>query len=422
MTFEQRLLGEFIKIEKGLTYKGEFLSPDSEVGLIGMDSFVPGGGYKKGSEKPYEGPFKEKNSANAGDLILCCTDVTQDGSVLAAPLLVPEDLGGYSTLVYSHHVGKVVEIKEGLRHEFIYNFLRIPINRTRVAYGDTGTTVRALPYEVVYEQRIPVPTLEQQDQINSLIAMIDRKIELNAAIAANLERITQSTFRSWFVDFDPVKAKMVGEKPVGMDDATAALFPDSFEDSELGQIPSGWTVRNLGEICNIKQGRYLSPSQMVEKPEGVDTVPVIGGSGVLGYTSKSTFDFDVPLVTCRGSRCGLLQWGLFPSWVSNNAMAVTMQNSSKYSLFIYLFLKSTNLDNAITGSAQPQITITNLGYTRIVLPSTPILDAFSDLTEQMRDAVKSVNLESETLTKIREAILPRLISGELKIPEEMLVS
>lgn len=274
----------------------------------------------------------------------------------------------------------------------------------------------------IRELAIKIPNLATQKKIGEIIYGLELKIEKNGLIAETLEEIAQAIFKSWFIDFDPVKAKMAGEKPVGMDDATAALFPGSMEDSELGPIPSGWTVGNLGEICNIKQGKYLSPSQMVEMPEGVNTVPVIGGNGVLGYTSKSTFDFDVPLVTCRGSRCGLLQWGLFPSWVSNNAMAVTMQNSSKYSLFVYLFLKNTNFDNAITGSAQPQITITNLGYTRIVMPSTPILDAFSDLTEQMRDAVKSVNLESETLTKIREALLPRLISGELQIPEEMLVA
>jgi type I restriction enzyme S subunit len=103
-------------------------------------------------------------------------------------------------------------------------------------------------------------------------------------------------------------------------------------------------------------------------------------------------------------------------------MAITMQNSSIYSLFLYLYFKQANFDNVITGSAQPQITVTNLGYMRIVVPPDAILRAFSDATEQMRVAAVMLNSERQTLGEIRDLLLPRLISGELQIPEEMLVS
>ncbi len=328
--------------------------------------------------------------------------------------------------IYENQTGLInqrvgwVRAKDYEDEDYIYYLLRFL--KHKIIDLATGSAQPNVSPRDILQISCRVPEKSHRIVVGNFLSNLDKKIEKNIALSKTLEDAAQTIFKSWFIDFDPVKAKMAGGKPVGMDDATAALFPDSMEDSELGLIPRGWTARNLGDVCNIKQGRYLGPSQMVEMSEGADFVPVIGGNGVLGYTSKSTFNFDVPLVTCRGSRCGLLQWGIFPSWVSNNAMAVTMQNSSKYSFFVYLFLKSTNLDNAITGSAQPQITITNLGYTRIVLPPKQIIDAFSDLTEQMRAAVNSLNSESKSLAKIRDALLPRLISGELQIPEEMLVS
>ena len=90
MAFKQVRLGDYFKFEKGLGYKGEFLADESHVALIGMDSHDEGGGYKDASEKPYSGPYKEKNIANPGDVIFAATDLTQDGRVLGSPLLVPE--------------------------------------------------------------------------------------------------------------------------------------------------------------------------------------------------------------------------------------------------------------------------------------------------------------------------------------------
>jgi type I restriction enzyme S subunit len=415
MTFEHHLLGEFIKIEKGMTYKGEFLSEDSEVGLIGMDSFVPGGGYKHGSEKPYDGPHKAKNTANAGDLIICCTDVTQDGSVLAAPLLVPEDLGGYSSLLYSHHVGKVVEIKEGLRQEFIYNFLRIPINRIRLAYGDTGTTVRALPYEVVYEQLIPVPKLYEQDQINSFIATLDRKIELNIAMATTLERITNSIFRSWFIDFDPVKTKMSGEKPRGMDDATAALFPDSMEDSELGPIPKNWEVATVGDVL-VKQKPGKLYDQKTSMREGL--VPVLdqGRSGVVGYHNDApgyVATPDNPVVVFANHTC-TLRFVSYPFSVIQNVFPILGNELSVY--WLYFALQGKQDFDSYKGH-WPDLVIKP-----VVKPTQILAEAFERLTTPLLKQMWNLEKENQSLVQLRDSLLPRLISGELQIPEKMLVS
>ncbi len=306
---------------------------------------------------------------------------------------------------------------------FIYFILKSEKTRVYLRERATGTSnshQRVLPDEVLKVESYWPEKSQVRHEISNFLWAIESKTQVNLESSQVLEKISQTIFKSWFIDFDPVMAKMAGEKPVGMDAATAALFPDSMGDSELGLIPKGWAAENLGNTCDIKQGRYLSPSQMSEVPSENAYVPVIGGNGVLGYTNASTFEFDVPLITCRGSKCGLLQWGITPTWISNNAMAVSMKVSSRHSQFLYQYFQQSSFENVITGSAQPQITITNLSYMKLVLPRLEILNAFTDTVESSQRMCISLSRENEVLRDIRDALLPRLISGELQIPEEML--
>jgi len=421
MAYKQVRLGDYFKFEKGLGYKGEFLAEESDVALIGMDSHEEGGGYKEGSEKPYSGPFKEIDKANPGDVIFAATDLTQDGRVLGSPLLVPES-DEYQTYIYSHHLLKAFQIKEGFLPEYLYNLYRCEKYRLKAAYADSGTTVRALPAEVLEEQLVPLPDLLTQFAINEIISLIDQQIANNKAISRNLEALAQSVFKSWFIDFDPVHAKSKGDKPFGMDEATAALFPSTFEESEIGEIPRGWRVVSLNEVCDIRQGRYLSPNQMDLIPTEAARVPVIGGNGILGFTSKSTFEFPVPLITCRGSKCGLLQWGAYPSWISNNAMAVTFKHNPRDNGFLMQLFKTLNFDDVITGSAQPQITITHLGTLEFVMPPFELLSHFTNTLNSSQDLIESVNLSSRTLDDLLSSILPNLIDGKIDIPKELIAS
>jgi type I restriction enzyme S subunit len=217
-----------------------------------------------------------------------------------------------------------------------------------------------------------------------------------------------------------VHAKARGEKPFGMDEETAALFPDSFEESELGLIPKGWKVNTLKEACDIKQGRYLSPSQMSLKPSEGVSVPVIGGNGILGYTSNSTFEFGVPLITCRGSKCGLLQWGSFPSWISNNAMAVTFKHDPKDNGFLAMLFNSLKLDDVITGSAQPQITITHLGLLDFVMPPLNVIRKYTQLQSVIRSKTDNLLNQNDSLNDLINVLLAHFIDRPNDLPLEIL--
>lgn len=122
------------------------------------------------------------------------------------------------------------------------------------------------------QHRVRFPSLDQQRVIAHILCALDDKIELNRRMSQTLEEMARALFKSWFVDFDPVHAKAAGKKPFGMDEATAALFPDSFEDSELGRIPNGWRVMPLDEVANFKNGLAL---QKYRPEEGGARLPVV---------------------------------------------------------------------------------------------------------------------------------------------------
>lgn len=432
MTFSKQPLGNYVQIVKGLTYKGDGLVENSEVALVGMDSFIPGGGYKAGSEKPYSGPYKAEHTAEAGDLILCATDVTQEGSVLSAPLLIPEDLGGYETLVYSHHVGKVKVVDPGIRQEFIYNFFRVPLNRVRCAYGDTGTTVRALPFEVICEQMIPVPSLEVQDRINSFITTLDRRIQLNIAMSETLETIAQSVFRSWFVDFDPVKAKMAGEKPVGMNEATAALFPDSMEETELGMTPVGWKVVTLKAVASQrKESVKVNDLSADEVYVDLDSIP-----------RKSLYFHDwknaasVQSGKTRFCSNDILFGKLRPYFhkvviaptkgICSTDIVVVSPMRDELLPFVACLVNQTSfvefLSHRSTGTRMPRTSWSEMCEFRFACPPELVLNQFGQLMLGSVKKALELQLEIRNVQELRAELLPRLVSGELQLPEEILVS
>lgn len=160
----------------------------------------------------------------------------------------------------------------------------------------------------------------------------------------------------------------------------------------------------LGDVCEIKQGKYLSPKNMEPNPTTESAVPVIGGNGVLGYTSKSTFDFDVPLVTCRGSRCGLMQWGKNPSWISNNAMAVFFREGQGDNRFLFHLLNHLDFDSVVTGSAQPQITVTNLSMAKIQIPDIESQSAIAEILSRFDQKIFLNSQIASTLEQIAQTI------------------
>jgi len=438
MTFELEPIGKYFRVKKGLGYLGKYLKPAS-VGLIGLNSFEGGGGYKYGGEKQYSGPFKPEQIAHPGDLFISTTDITQDGRVLASPFILPDLSKSFQTVIFSGDIVKAIKKSEGLLPEFLFNVLRVKRYREKAAYASSGTTVRRIPAEVIESLEVPVPPIKTQKAINETLGGLDSKIRLNSQLSKTLEDIAKTIFKSWFIDFDPVKAKMAGEKPVGMDDATAALFPDSMEESELGLIPKGWQYAHIRDLCAtlgngstplrsnsaywdkkdvrwfktgeladgflVESKEYISNEALANTsvknmPRGtvlmaIYAAPTVGRLGIL--TKASTFN-----QACTG---------LFPLAVYGTEF-----------LYLNLYFKREYFNSRAIGAAQQNISKVIVEQAPVIIASNAVQKAFREIASPLFNQMETLLKESIALSEIRDSLLPRLISGELQIPEEMLAS
>jgi type I restriction enzyme S subunit len=414
MAFKQVRLGDYFKFEKGLGYKGEFLADESDVALIGMDSHEEGGGYKEGSEKPYSGPFKEINIANPGEVIFAATDLTQDGRVLGSPLLVPES-EEYQTYIYSHHLLKAFQIKEGFLPEYLHNLYRCEKYRLKAAYADSGTTVRALPAEVLEEQLVPLPDLPTQIAINEIISLVDQQIANNKALSRNLETLAQSVFKSWFIDFDPVHAKKNGEKPFGMDVETAKLFPDSFEKSELGVIPKGWQVKSVSEIIDRSKNKPLPASTettrfgktpVLEQGDSIFAGFIEDKPSVIATSTAPKFIFGDH--TCR-MKILTKSFSVMPNTIVLNGKDIDSYWAycATYKLQQFESYRRHWMELAVR---------------KISVPSQEVAKAFGVFVSSLYEQKDELLLQNLELEKTISLLIPHFIDGSLTVPRELVAS
>ena len=159
----------------------------------------------------------------------------------------------------------------------------------------------------------------------------------------------------------------------------------------------------LGDLCKIRQGRYIAPDVMKTVKSSEFDIPVYGGNGILGYTNKISHSRDVSLITCRGSKCGLMQWVKAPIWLSNNAMSCDTSHSVENRMLHYLFLNST-FDDVTTGSAQPQITIGHLSKKIFIVPEKMYWAKIVHILQSFDDRIDLLKRTNQTLEAIAQTI------------------
>ena len=276
----------------------------------------------------------------------------------------------------------------------------------------SGGQANLSPSQILGE-KISLPPLEEQERIASLLTALDDRITLLRETNATLEAIAQALFKSWFVDFDPVRAKMEGRTPEGMDEATAALFPDGLEMSELGEVPRGWRVMPFSTIVSVTSGKR--PEDRADSPSSTIAVPLYGGAGVMGYTSSSLF--DVPkILTGRVGTLGKVQIAYPPFWASDNVLVVTPKNQLFFS-FAYQWLRLIDVAALNRGSTKTLLTQRDLCAQKGVVPPSQTLEAFEGVATSLNARILANAKQAENLSILRDTLLPRLISGQLRLPE-----
>ncbi|MDA8118628.1 MAG: restriction endonuclease subunit S [Gammaproteobacteria bacterium] len=313
---------------------------------------------------------------------------------------------------------------------FAYYLARSPDFR-RYAIGHMeGTSGRQrVPSVAVQNFLVSLPSLPEQRAIAHILGTLDDKIELNRRMNETLEAMARALFQSWFVDFDPIRAKMEGhwrkgESLPGLPAHLYDLFPDSFEESELGEIPRGWKVQGLDEIANFLNGLALqkySPGDGATLPvikiaqlrkgdtEGADrcntSVPpkyVINDGDVLFSWSGS-----LECILWAGDR-GALNQHLFK---------VTSTQFCKwfYYLWVHEHLASFRHTAAGKATTMGHIQRHHLSDAKVVVPESDVLDAVDKMIAPIIEQIMQRRIESRTLATLRDMLLPKLISGELRV-------
>ena len=287
---------------------------------------------------------------------------------------------------------------------------------------DDVTTGSAQPQITVTNlslKQILLPDLQTQKKISLIMKNIEAKIATNNALSKTLEDIAQTLFKSWFIDFDPVKAKLAEVKPVGMDAATAALFPDSMEESAVGLIPSGWQVEHLGDLVTPKKGKTITKATCVD-----GEVPVVAG-GLLPAYFHNTANALQPVITvsASGANAGYVRLYLKDIWASD--CSYINSEITKTVHFWYLFLSRNQelIYGMQQGAAQPHIYPSDLMRLKLSFPnSIDLVMRFEETVTPLFLEIGELERQNESLRSLRDSLLPRLISGELQIPEDMLAS
>jgi restriction endonuclease S subunit len=289
----------------------------------------------------------------------------------------------------------------------------------------TGTTVQGIRQSELRKVKIPVPPLAEQKAIAAVLGALDDKIELNRRMNATLEAIARALFQSWFVDFDPVRAKMDGRNPTGLDEATAALFPDSFQDSEVGHIPKGWRASSLGEVIDVFDSKRI-PLSGREREQRRGSFPYHGAASVMDYVDDYLFDGiyalmgeDGSVINDDGTPVMQYVWGKF--WVNNHAHVLRGKNGV-CTEHLLLHLKGSNIAAFVTGAVQPKLNQGNMNRIPFMLPSCEVSEAFAKTIEPLFAQIRTNTDQSRTLATLRDTLLPKLLSGELSVPTANLLS
>lgn len=418
-------LVEHVSIKHGYAFKGQYFSdlPTHDI-LVTPGNFRVGGGFKGDKPKYYAGECPEDYVLNSGDLIITMTDLSKNGDTLGYPALVPE--GNDRRYLHNQRIGRVFRESERVSMEFLYWRLRSIDYQRYVVNGASGTTVKHTSPSSIVKFHFLLPPLREQRSIAATLSCLDDKIELNNRMNKNLEEMAQALFKSWFVDFDPVKAKMEGREPAGMDAETAALFPDEFEDSELGPIPKGWRVGVLGEATAAQRVNFILsdiggnyPYVGLEHIGRKHLMLESWGSASEVSSQKSAF------------RRGNILFGKLRPYFHKVAIApvdgicstdilVFDSNDDWYCYSLGHLFSSELVDYATRlsqGTRMPGVSLRDIVGYKVALPRIGVAATFSRLTSPLVSQMLFNASESKTLATLRDTLLPKLMSGEIRVPE-----
>ncbi|WP_182407535.1 restriction endonuclease subunit S [Psychrobacter sp. GP33] len=365
----------------------------------------------------------ERFSCKSGDLLFGRTSLTLEG--VGDCLLVGEVT---DKPIFESNLFRVRFDRKKADPLFYYYYFKSGYGKQLIQKIAKQTAATSITSTDLLNQPVPFYLLSIQNKISRLINQYDQKIELNRQMNETLEAMAQTLFKSWFVDFDPVidnalaagnpipdalsaRAEQRQALPKSDTDnqAIQALFPDAFEfTEEMGWIPRGWESVRLNELLEVKYGKDHKKLE-----EG--NIPVYGSGGLMRLVNKSLYIGESILIPRKGTLSNLMF--VDEEFWTVDTMFFSIPKINHVAKYLFNQLKLLNLASMNVGSAVPSMTTKVLNDLNILKPKNNVLEEFDRLVTDFFNREKALNEENQTLTKLRDTLLPKLLSGELRITD-----
>lgn len=429
-------LGDLVVHRKGFPFKSSSYQP-AGIPVIRVSNFTDN------SINPNDLKFVSQDVAHensnvalkSNDIVIATVGSwpSNPASVVGRTILVPS--WASNALMNQNSVIIRARSNSSVDQKFIYFCMKSENFSTHVVSKAQGSANQAsITLDAIFSFPVAWPDAATREKIVTILNALDDRITLLRETNKTLEAIAQAIFKSWFVDFDPVRAKMEGRQPEGMDEATAALFPDSFEESELGLVPKGWKTSSLAESCSyLKRGlspKYLEKggvlvlnqkcvrdfsidfrkarrhdnSQRAIDGRTLEVGDVVVNSTGVGTLGRVAQVLDLPETTIADSHLTIVRAGstmspaYLGSWMQKNQTLIE------------------NMGEGTTG--QTELSRAKLGELRLLAPPSAIQLEFSKIVQPLKSRSVVNSHTSASLEAIRDTLLPRLISGQLRLPED----
>ncbi len=370
------------------TYRGNA----KDVVLINTSDVLEGKclNHQKTPNKNLKGQFKK--TFQQGDILY--SEIRPANKRYAYVNFAPKDYIASTKLMVIRHNDKITP-------QYLFYILTndVIIRELQMIAESRSGTFPQVTFSELANFSISLPPISQQKEIVAVLKSFDSKIELNRRINDNLEQQAQALFKSWFVDFEPFKGR-------------------KFVDSELGMIPEGWRVGNLLDIAKLYDAKR-KPLSSRERENMKKIYPYYGATSIMDYVDKYIFDGTYLLMGEDGSVMDdkgypYLQYVFGKFWSNNHAHVMQGKNNFSTEMLHSLLLKK-NISPIVTGAVQAKISQANMRKILITQPPHEITIIFSSLIKPIYEIRKKNELENQRLSILRDTLLPKLMSGELKI-------
>ena len=321
-----------------------------------------------------------------------------------------------------------------LSHRFLlYSFLSPALQHQFGTHEGSGSVVSHIRVGACFKFKLKLPPLPVQNEIAELLGALDDRINLLRETNTTLEAIAQALFKSWFVDFDPVRAKQEGLAPAGIDEATAALFPDGFERSISPVVPKGWRVSPVYELANYVNGAAYKAFEPNAERIGLPIIKIAElKAGVTAQTAYSAVEMPQKYLIGTGdilfswsgnpdTSIDTFVWPHEPAWLNQHIFRV-LPNAKGERAFVLQLLRHlrpvfAELARNKQTTGLGHVTVADLKRLVVAKPNAEVLNAFDGITGPIQSRIFAIAQQAQTLATLRDTLLPRLISGQLRLPE-----